>query len=205
MAGKHWTSVIDFTVGFYTVMLDEDSIRYTTFHVEGRGYYIWLQMPFGLTGAPTTFGEMVMLVLDDMIGRELEVYVDDVCLSGDDFEVNFTDLEKFFQRCREMQLSLSPPKTKLFMTKVLFAGAHLSKEGIKPNIDKVSAILDWPEPTNVLQLMGLLGLVGSYRGYGIMLRSLNHSLISPDTLRSQSLSTLGCQRGECSGMHWRVG
>ena len=103
-------SIIDFAAGFYAVMLDEDSIMYTAFHVEGRGYYIWVWMPFGLTGAPTTFGEMVMLALDDMIGRELEAYVDDVCLSSDDFEVKFTDLEKFFQQCREKQLSLSPPR-----------------------------------------------------------------------------------------------
>ena len=50
------------------------------------------------------------------------------------------------------------------MTKVLFAGAHLSRDGIKLNLDKVSVILDWPEPINVLQLMGFLGLVGSYWG-----------------------------------------
>ena len=43
-----------------------------------------------------------------MIGRELEAYVDDVCLSGDDFEVNFTYLKKFFQHCREKQLFLTP-------------------------------------------------------------------------------------------------
>ena len=62
---------------------------------------------------------------------------------------------------REAALSLTP-KTKLFMTEVLFVRARLSKEGIKLNLDKVSAILDWPEPTNVLQLMGFFGLVGSY-------------------------------------------
>ena len=41
------------------------------------------------------------MVLDDMIGCELEAYVDDICLSGDDFVVKFLNLRKFFQRCRE--------------------------------------------------------------------------------------------------------
>ena len=36
MAGKHWTSIIDFTARFYAVMLYEDSIMYTAFHIEGR-------------------------------------------------------------------------------------------------------------------------------------------------------------------------
>ena len=96
MAGKRWTSIIDFAVGFYAVMLDKESIMYTAFHVEGRADYIWLRIPFGLMGAPTTFDEMVMLALDDMLGRELKAYVDDVCMPGDDFEVKFTNLKKFF-------------------------------------------------------------------------------------------------------------
>ena len=104
-------------------------------------------MPFGLTGAPTTFGEMVMMALDDMIGHELEAYVNDICLSGDDFRVKFSNLRKFFHRCQEKQLSLSPPKTKLFMSEVFFAGAGLSWDGIKPNLDKLSAILDWLRPS----------------------------------------------------------
>ena len=75
----------NFAAGFCAVILDKDSIMYTAFHVEDRGYYVWLWMLLGLMGAPTTFDEMVMLALDNMIGRDLEAYVDDVCLSGDDF------------------------------------------------------------------------------------------------------------------------
>lgn len=56
-------------------------------------------MPFSLTGAPTTFCEMVATALDDMIGRELECWMDDVCLSGNDSEAKFQDLRKFFSRC----------------------------------------------------------------------------------------------------------
>ncbi|KIJ40352.1 hypothetical protein M422DRAFT_96256, partial [Sphaerobolus stellatus SS14] len=84
--------------------------------------------------------------------------VDDVCLSNDNFEDKIRDLRKFMSRCREKRLSLSPSKTKLFMSEVLFADARLCKDRIKPNLSKISAILDWPEPANALQLLGFLGL-----------------------------------------------
>ena len=58
-AGHRWASVIDFAAGYYAVPLDDDTVPYVAFYVEGRGYYVYLRMPFGLTGAPATFCEMV--------------------------------------------------------------------------------------------------------------------------------------------------
>src|ERR1700691_6566860 len=103
-------------------------------------------MPFGLTGAPTTFSELIAIALDGMIARELVYWMDDVCLPGDVFDTKIGILRKFFTRCREKSLSLSPTKTKLFFTEVLFAGVMVGPSGIKPNLDKVAAIVNWPVP-----------------------------------------------------------
>lgn len=162
-AGHRWASVIDFAAGYYAVPLDDDSVPYVAFYVEGRGYYVYLRMPFGLTGAPATFCEMVAMALEDMIGRELVNWMDDICMPGDVFEIKLENLRCFFQRCREKNLSLSPSKTKLFFTDVLFAGAMIGPQGIKPNLDKIGAVVNWPAPTTVHQLMGFLGLAGYFR------------------------------------------
>jgi hypothetical protein len=162
-AGHRWASIIDFASGYYAIALDDESVPYAAFYVEGRGYYVYLRMPFGLTGAPATFCEMVAIALDDMIGRELTNWMDDVCIPGDDFDVKLGNLRKFFQRCRDRKLSLSPSKTKLFATEVLFAGVIVGPNGIKPNPDKVAAVVDWPEPENVQELMGFLGLTNYFR------------------------------------------
>ncbi|KAG8926440.1 hypothetical protein FRC01_008858 [Tulasnella sp. 417] len=163
MAGKRWTSVIDFAAGYYAIPVAEDSIPYTAFYVEGRGYYSYCRMPFGLTGAPTTFCEMVSQALDDMIGRELETWMDDICLSGNDFGLKMKDLRKFFGRCRDKKLSLAPSKCKLFQSEVLFAGAKLSGSGVGHNSKKIEAVLNWPIPGNALELLGFLGLTNTYR------------------------------------------
>lgn len=53
-------------------------------------------MPFGLTGAPATFCEMVSIALEDTISRGLVNWMDDICMPGDDFEVKLANIEKFF-------------------------------------------------------------------------------------------------------------
>lgn len=162
-SGQRWRSVIDLASGYYAVPLDDDSVPYVAFYVEGRGYYVYLRMPFGLTGAPSTFCELLAIALDDMIGRELVNWMDDICLPGDDFDVKLSNLRKFFQRCRDRGLNLSPTKTKLFFTEVLFAGVMVGPDGIKPNLDKVAALVDWPVPEDVQDLMGFLGLTNYFR------------------------------------------
>ena len=162
-SGHRWASVIDFAAGYYAVPLDDETVPYVSFYVEGRGYYVYLRMPFGLTGAPATFCEMVAIALDDMIGRELVNWMDDVCIPGDVFETKLSNLQRFFDHCRNRNLSLSPSKTKLFFTNVLFAGAMVGPQGIRPNLDKVGAVINWPAPETVQQLMGFLGLTNYFR------------------------------------------
>jgi len=99
VAGRQWASVIDLAAGYYAIRMDDEAIPYTAFHVEGRGYYVYLRMPFGLTGTPTTFCEMVATALDDLIGKDLVNWMDDICIAGDEFEDKFMKVTKFFQRC----------------------------------------------------------------------------------------------------------
>jgi hypothetical protein len=88
--------------------------------------------------------------------------MDNICLPGDDFDIKLQNLRKFFMQCRDRGLSLSPSKTKLFFTDVLFAGAMVGSNGIKPNLDKVAAVTNWPVPQDVQDLMGFLGLTNYF-------------------------------------------
>ncbi|KAG8730926.1 hypothetical protein FRC10_002246 [Ceratobasidium sp. 414] len=154
---------MDFLAGFNAVPVAPASVPYTGFHVDGRGYYVYLRMPFGLTGAPTTFCEMLASAFHDIIGKEVEVWMDDVATACDEFGTGLLDLRTIFAKCRAHGLSLSPAKTVLFMTEARFAGARCSAEGVQPDLTKVKAILDWPEPKTALEVMSFLGCVGSFR------------------------------------------
>ena len=162
-AGHQWTSIIDLVAGYYAIPLSDESIPYVAIYVEGRGYYVYLRMPFGLTGAPATFCEMVAIALEDMMGQELVNWMDDICLPGDDFDTKLNNLQKFFAHCREKGLLLAPLKTKLFFTKVLFAGGMIGPKGISPNRNKVASVIDWHKPRDLHELMEFLRLANYFR------------------------------------------
>ncbi|QRV88070.1 Retrovirus-related Pol polyprotein from transposon opus [Ceratobasidium sp. AG-Ba] len=163
VAGHEYVSVMDLHAGFHAIPIAPESVRYTGFYVEGRGHYVYLRMPFGLTGAPTVFCEMVAEAFHDLLGNTLEVWMDDMATAADDFDAGLDNLRSIFERCRASKISLSAAKTVLFMAEATFAGARVSKAGIKPDPAKVRAILEWPEPKSVLDTMGFLGLAGSQR------------------------------------------
>ena len=62
-------------------------------------------MPFRLTGAPTTFCEMVAIALDDMINNELVSWMNDICITDNSFVAKLAKMRKFFERCWEKGLS----------------------------------------------------------------------------------------------------
>ena len=147
--GHEWLSVIDFANGYFVVPLDNESVSYTAFYMEDRGYYVYLHMPFGLTGALATFQEMIAIMLEDMIGRELVNWMDDICIPGDNFDIKLKNLHKFFTRCQDKSLSLSLSKTKLFFTNTMFAGTMIGPDSIEPNLDKVAAVVNLSQPQDV--------------------------------------------------------
>jgi hypothetical protein len=163
MAGQRYILVCDFASGYFALAMNDDVIPFTAFHVDGRGYYIYLRMPMGLTGAPTMYCEMVVAAMGDMLGRELENWMDDVAFANQDFKSHFGVLEGFLSKCRVSRLSIAPQKMKLFQTEALFAGANLSTERIKPNLNRVAAIIEFPQPKTIHEALRFTGMTNSFR------------------------------------------
>jgi hypothetical protein len=63
-------------------------------------------MPFGLTGAPSTFAQMTARALGDLTGTLFELFVDDGGMAGDSFVELVEKTRTLFQRIRETGLWL---------------------------------------------------------------------------------------------------
>src|SRR6267154_197025 len=164
LSGHKYVSVFDFAAGFYAVEVPEQSRPYTAFYVEGRGYFQYKCMPMGLTGAPSTFCEMTATHLHDLIAdMTMELFVDDGGVAADTFKEMLEKLEHIFQRCREQKLLLSPTKCQLFMTETTFAGATVGPLGVQPDLEKLTAIINWEQPADTLTLESFLGLTSHFR------------------------------------------
>jgi hypothetical protein len=164
LSGHHFVSVFDFASGFYAVKIHEESCPYITFYVEGRGYFWYAKMPFGLTGAPSTFAHMTATHLQDLLtDKVMELFVDDGGTAADTFDDMTTKLRCISTRVRERKLSLSAAKSQFFMTEAIFVGGRVGPSGVLPDLTKLTAIVDWAKPQDALNLASFLGITGHFR------------------------------------------
>ena len=164
LSGHRYIHVFDFAAGFYGIAVHPDSQPFITFFVEGRGYFAYIRMPFGVTGGPSEFGHVTGERFYDLIAKSiLELFVDDGGMASDSFDEGITKLRTLLDRVRQEKMSLSPSKLKLFMTEAVFAGAQVGPQGVSPDSTKLTAIVDWPIPEDASHLEGFLGLTSYFR------------------------------------------
>lgn len=183
LSGKRYLTLFDFASGFYACEVEHESRPYTAFYVEGRGYFWQKRMPFGLTGAPSTFGHLTATSLHDLVADgTIELFVDDGGSASDTFEEGMTKLCRLLERVRQTGLSISAAKSEFFVTEDIFAGARVGPNGVQPDPAKLTAIVDWPQPPTGLNLASFLGLTGHFRdlikGYALIKGPLRELLKS---------------------------
>jgi hypothetical protein len=74
-------------------------------------------------------------------------------------------LECLFRAFRKANFKLSPEKSKFFRPSVDFVGHTFSKEGVRPRMEKLTALFNIPIPENKKQLKSALGGIGYYRRF----------------------------------------
>jgi hypothetical protein len=105
---------------------------------------------------------MTATELGDLVGSLFKLFVDDGGMGADNFDNSLADLRILFTRCRERRLTLSAAKSQFFVTEATFAGGHIGPDGIKPDLMKLTAVVDWETPRD-LQTLGAAGTVSTFK------------------------------------------
>jgi hypothetical protein len=99
LSGHQYVHVFDFAARFYGIAVHPDSQPYITFFIEGRGYFAYQQMPFGVTGGLSEFGHVTGERFHDLIAIcTLELFVDDSGMASDSFEEGIGKLRTLLDR-----------------------------------------------------------------------------------------------------------
>nr|GEX11044.1 retrovirus-related Pol polyprotein [Tanacetum cinerariifolium] len=106
-------------------------------------------MPFGLYNAPGTFQRCMMAIFHDMIGKTMEVFMDDFLVFRNSFQTCLSHLEKMLKRCEDTNLCLNWEKSHFMVKEGIVFGHKISKNGIKVDKAKVDVIAKLPHPTTV--------------------------------------------------------
>ena len=111
------------------------------------------------------------------MGKEIEVYVDDMISKSQTEEGHIKDLLKLFQRLRKYRLRLNPNKCTFGVRSGKLLGFIVSQKGIEIYPDKVKAIQEIPALRTKNQVRGFLGRLNYIsRFISHMTATLNRSL-----------------------------
>uniref|UniRef100_A0A6V7LHY6 RNA-directed DNA polymerase n=1 Tax=Bracon brevicornis TaxID=1563983 RepID=A0A6V7LHY6_9HYME len=166
---KQCLTTLDLTHGYWQVPLDKQSRQYTAFIFEGHLYH-FKRIPFGLKTAGSGFMRAIRLALGEDCDHFLTSYVDDLLIANENFNDHLKSLEIVFDKLMKNRFTLRITKAKFCQPEVAFLGFMLSPQGIRPDGEKLSKILNFQEPKNRVELQKFLGLCNYYRQF-----SLNHS------------------------------
>ena len=126
------------------------------------GKYSYQRLPMGASNAPYVFQAKMGTLFQDL--EYVRAYIDDLLiLSSSTFEDHLDKLGQVLQRLQEKGLRINAPKSTFATDEIEYLGYTLTRDGIKPQTEKVSAILALQPPSNVKQLRRVLGIIQYYR------------------------------------------
>ena len=107
--GHQLLSFIDAFSGYNQIKMDEADKEKTSF-ITSQGLFCYKVMPFSLKNAGATYQRLVNYMFRPQIGRNVEVYVDDMLVKSLDEERHLDDLQETFDTLRRHQMKLNPNK-----------------------------------------------------------------------------------------------
>lgn len=166
LGSSRFLTTIDLTKAFLQIPLDPSSRKYTAFSVLGRGLFQFTRLPFGLVNSPATLARL----MDEVLGYgELEpsvfVYLDDIVVVSSTFEAHLQSLTEVARRLRLANLSINLDKSKFCLRELPYLGYIISSDGLRPNPDRVEAIINYERPASLRALRRFLGMSNYYRRF----------------------------------------
>ncbi|GKV08872.1 hypothetical protein SLEP1_g20443 [Rubroshorea leprosula] len=159
-AGHERMSFLDASSGYHQVQLLLDDQEKTAFYA-GDAIYCYVMMPFGLKNAGATYQKLVQIIFKLQIGRNIEVYVDDMIITSVRAEDHIDDLSETFQNLRRAQMKLNPLKCTFAVESGKFLGYVVSKKGIEVNPEKVLVVQQMESPKTVKDVQRLTGRIAA--------------------------------------------
>ena len=107
--GHKLLSLMDTFSRYNQILMDEEDQEKTSF-VTSQGLYCYKVMPFGLKNIGATYQRLVNRMFSHQIGRNVEVYVDDMLVKSKDEANHLDDLKETFNTLRKYNMKLNHAK-----------------------------------------------------------------------------------------------
>uniref|UniRef100_A0A2N9FG73 RNase H type-1 domain-containing protein n=1 Tax=Fagus sylvatica TaxID=28930 RepID=A0A2N9FG73_FAGSY len=145
-----------------------------------------------LKNAGATYQRLVNKMFHDQIGRNVEVYVDDVLVKSKKDDDHLADLKKTFQALRRYNMKLNPANCVFEVSSGKFLGFMVSQRLIEANPDKIKVIIKMSPPKTVKEVQSLTGKAAALNRF--VSRSTDKYLPFFKTLKKAFQWTEECQQ-----------
>ena len=97
-------------------------------------------MPFRLKNAGSTYQRMITRMFEPQLGKNIEIYIDDIVVKSKVVSDHVGDLENIFEILRKHKLHLNASKCSFGIGSDKFLGYMVTHRGIEVNPDQDKAI-----------------------------------------------------------------
>ncbi|GKB43446.1 reverse transcriptase domain-containing protein, partial [Tanacetum coccineum] len=160
LCGFPFKCFLDAYKGYHQIQMAKEDEEKTAF-ITSQGIFCYTKMPFGLRNAGATYQRLVDKAFHKQIGRNLEVYVDDLVIKIHTEDEIVRDIEETFKTLREINMKLNPKKCTFGVEEGMFLGYKVNSKGLKVCPDKVDAVLSLPSPKCLKDVQKLNGKLAS--------------------------------------------
>jgi hypothetical protein len=142
-----FATALDLNMGYYTIRLDPDASKICTI-IFPWGKYSYKRLPMGIASSPDCFQTNMMELMESL--EYVQAYIDDLlCISRSSLEDHLEKLEEVLRLLCDAGLQVNADKLTFCALEIEYLGYVLTKEGIKPQSNKVQAILAIQPPKGV--------------------------------------------------------
>ncbi|GJU55218.1 reverse transcriptase domain-containing protein [Tanacetum coccineum] len=160
LCGYPFKCFLDAYKGYHHIQMAVSYEEKTAFHTS-HGVYCYTKIPFGLKNADATYERLVDKAFDNQVGRNIEVYVDDLVIKSHTEAEMLRDIDETFRTLRKINIKLNPKKCTFEAVEGMFLGYMISLKGIKPCLDKTDVVLQLPSPRTIKEVQSLNGKLAS--------------------------------------------
>ena len=137
--GHPQMSFLDAFQGYHQIPLALEDQEKTAF-VTPIGNYHYKIMSFGLKNAGSTYQRMMTRMFKSLLGKNIEIYIDDMVVKNKMVSEHLGDLRVIFEILRSYKLRLNASKCSFGVRSGKFLGYMVTHKGIEVNPDQIKAI-----------------------------------------------------------------
>ena len=156
IVGHGMLSFLDAFSGYHQIPMAPADKEKTAF-ITPHGLYCYKVMSFGLKNTGATYQRLMTKIFKPLIGRMVEVYIDDIVVKNKTREEHTHHLQEVFHLLRRYDMRLNPSKCAFGVSAGKFVGFMVTQRGIEVSPDQIKAVMETPTPSNKNELQRLTG------------------------------------------------